>query len=300
MGLGITLIVILLIKIDIQLLINSLNNIHVLPLIVTFLLSLLGIPSAALNIQILMKSLKHVSFKHLARYQTYNYIGSIFLPLSTSDLSVVYSLKKEYDVSPGRGISIILTDKAITFFLTVIIAFFGLLYYINFRYASQIAILLLVAGIISIYFLFYNKQLRKFVIKYVLRKYAVKLKGLTFQFRDLITHHKKLIVYNTLITLFRTVVIALATLFAFNSIGQNISFLDAFLITNITQFAIIFPITPGGMGIKQGIGLFLFSKIGINPAITLSMYLVLALIKYSIAFILSLFVRLPKNERINV
>jgi uncharacterized protein (TIRG00374 family) len=294
-SIGIIILIVLIIKIDLELAKSIIANLKFIYLVPLLILSILTIFISGINIKILLKAKKSIKTRKIFKYQLIEYISSIFLPFSASSLSIIYLLKKHEDIGIGISTSTIVLDKAITFFLTAIIAFFAFTRYFGFGSAINIIYALIIAMII-IYLLFYSKTTRKIIIRFIPEKIRNKLTGVTTHFREMVKDQKELLVMNISITLIKFLVKSLKAVFAFLMLGFSLKVIDALFITTLAQLAVVFPITPAGIGVRQAIGISLFSQIGIPLTAGVAMYLLLMIIDYTLAAIFSFFISHQKFD----
>ena len=75
----------------------------------------------------------------------------------------------------------------------------------------------------------------------------------------------------------------------FLALGIHVSFFKILIIGMVAALVSLIPISINGLGIRQSIGIYLFSRIGVEPVYALNMFLIMVVISYSIAAILFLF-----------
>lgn len=81
------------------------------------------------------------------------------------------------------------------------------------------------------------------------------------------------VILSIFIHVLRAVTVSIAGL----SVGVNISFVYFLIFAPFVQIGGMVPITMGGMGVKEGIGVYLFSLVGVEGASALSMYIIVRL-----------------------
>ena len=296
-AIGIGILIALVFKIDFELFKVLITNLHWIFLLPLIFLRLVELFLGALNLKILLIAQKSIKIAEVVKYNIINFVGSTFLPLSAATLSIIYFLYKRNGIKPGISTSTIILDKSITFFLSLIVIFFAALKFFGIKTAVNV-IYLGIIGIVVLYLMFYSKRTRKFIMRIVPKKYFSKLSGITTHFRMMFRNHKRLIIGDLLVTIVTLFVRALIIFFAFKTIGFNISIFDTLLIVNIAQLAVVFPITPGGLGVREAIGVYLFSLVGVPLTTTLTVYLLMIIMKFCLAAVFSMLIpyQLKKHD----
>ena len=85
----------------------------------------------------------------------------------------------------------------------------------------------------------------------------------------------------------------------FFSLGADIPLLTLILISGLENVSNSIPLTINGLGIKQAVGIYVFSALGISPVITGARYATGLFIQYSFGFLSTLFIKhdfLKKDE----
>ena len=116
-------------------------------------------------------------------------------------------------------------------------------------------------------------------------KYADKFKGFYKAFKNLFLYHKKKIAINIFITLLRPIGNALLIIFIFKAMGIETSLLYTILINAVTLIVSLIPLTPNGLGIREGVGSFLFLQIGVPLESSVAMYLIILMMNYATGII---------------
>ncbi|MBD3310421.1 flippase-like domain-containing protein [Candidatus Woesearchaeota archaeon] len=279
---GIIILIILISKVDLDLLkviISSIQPLYLLPLV---FFRFLEIVFASTNLKILFSAVRKIGFMDMLRYQIVNFVGSTILPLSASAIPVMYLLKKKHDINYGIFTSTFVLDKAITFFLTLTVMFFAFVKFYDIRTAGFV-FLAGAAALLVLYMLFYLRATRKIVIRLVPERYLKHLSGITSHFRTMIRSHWRLILLNMLSTVAALIAGGLMLMFAFKTLGTDVSLINTVLVSSIARLAVVFAITPSGIGIRQAIGVYLFTLVGVPLTISLAMYLLVLIVKHLLA-----------------
>jgi len=294
--LGISILVILLYKIGISSIIETVGQMNLYYLPVIILLYFTNLFFGSLNIMILMSHRKIKPKLHeIYSYYMLSWAVGLFIPGRVGEVSLVYLLKKK-KIPLGEGFLIFVLDKFISVLFLAIVSTIGFFLFFNLGTAlwllSLVVSILVVGGL-----LMFSAFGRKGIKRFVLRKYAKKFKGFSTLLKFFFKKKSHLILLNFANTGLRWSVSAVIYFFAFMSFGKFIPLWLILLITCITSVMSFVPITISGLGIRESVGVYLYSQaytseiIGytLEPALIVSTYLLVVICSYSIAAIIFYF-----------
>jgi len=279
---GVSILILLLYRVGIKSIYINLSSINLLylPLILVLIGSIFLIN--ALNINILLKShKKDINFFTLLRYVCTAYSLSIFTPGKVGELSLIYFLKKN-KLSLGEASAVVIMDKLITIVITCFFGIFGIFYFFSVNQSINITIILLVIFCIILFSIFNNKG-RGIIKKYILKSYSVKFKNFHKYLVSYPNKYKREIMKNAFLTFLRLMVSSLSIFLIFLALGKNVPIMFIFLIKAATVVISFVPLSPNGLGIKESLGVYLYSRIGIASSIVGGMYIVVICLDYFIA-----------------
>jgi len=294
--LGICILSILLYKIGIEPIFATVGqmNLYFLPIIA--LLYFVNLFFGSLNITILMSHMKTRPKLHeVYSYYMLSWAVGLFIPGRVGEVSLVYLLKKK-KIPLGEGFLIFVLDKFISVFFLSIISAIG--FFLFFDLGTAVWLLSLVVSILVVGgLLMFSAFGRKGIKKYVLRKYAKKFKGFSTLLRFFFKKKFHLILLNFVNTGFRWSISAVIYFFAFMSFGKSIPLWIILLITCITSVMSFVPITISGLGIRESVGVYLYSQeytsqiIGytLEPSLIVSVYLLIVICSYLFAALIFYF-----------
>jgi uncharacterized membrane protein YbhN (UPF0104 family) len=124
-----------------------------------------------------------------------------------------------------------------------------------------------------------------------LRKYAYHFEGFSKTLFSYERENKGMALLNMFLTMVRIIVIALSEKAMFLALDTNIPLLTLILVGGLETLSASIPLTVNGLGIKQAIGIYVFSTIGVSPTITGARYLIGLFIQYSFGFISTFFIK---------
>jgi len=246
--------------------------------IVVYIVSLL---LTAYSLKALFNSVRIISFKEWLRYYLIGLSTGLVLPGRAGDLSVIYFLKdKGFDI--GESTALTLVDKAITLAIFSMIAFLGLFTILS---SKELIYGIIAAFVLLIGCLFLFTERGKNIVKKIIGRYAENFKGFSRTLKNLLKNHKEKIAINIIVTILRPIGNGLLIVFILKAMHYDVSLLYASLISSITLIASLTPLTPNGLGIREGVGTFLFSKLSIPLEASVSMYLIILLLNYTTGII---------------
>ncbi len=256
-------------------------SIAIILFLISFLITVYGV-------KILFDTIKPLPFWEWVKYSLCGFSLGLVFPGRAGDLSIVYLIKKKgFDY--GESIALTLVDKLSTLIIFGLIATIGAFTILK---SKQLYWGLAIGAACILLGLFiFTTSGRSFVRK-IIGKYANHFKGFNKAFQRLINSHKEKLALNLFITLIRPIINGILTVCIFKALGIEAPIFFAIIISTITIIMSLVPITPNGIGLKEGVGIYLFTLIGISPegaasmyALTLAIYLslgVVGMIIYSI------------------
>ncbi len=264
--------------------IKNVNGIYLIPAVFSFLTSLIF---GAGKIDLLLKALGYkINFWKIIRYSMTAWALGTVTPGKLGEFSMLYFLKKER-LNIGRGAAVVLLDKIITFVSIATFAVIGVMMYFTQKIALELGFILIIAIILGLIMLRLG-QLRKFIIKRILKKYALPFRGFSKTFFLILTQRKKILSLCILITIIKGMIGAFVSYSLFFALNIPISYWHVFFITAMTTLLSLVPITISGLGIKEASTVYLFNLlIGIDISIITGVAVLSLLIKYSNAAIIS-------------
>ncbi len=292
---GVLILIILVSKVDLSLLKEVMKGVKAWFLVPLVVLRVGGILLKAVNVQVLLKAVKQVKIYDVFKYELVNFVGSAFIPFSASVASVIYFLKKRDNINARESVATLFVDKTISFILAVMVVVVGVLKYKGIE-SQWIMITLFGACVIGIFIVFYTKWMEKVMLWMIPKKHASFFPDVAAHYRLLWNKHKNLIMINGAITAVSLVANGLIVVAAFKMLSFDIGFIDAFLLTNMVQLATFLHITPGGIGVKQAVGTYLYGLIGIPLTVSVAMYVILEVIRYALACIFSVTTKIPMER----
>ncbi len=294
LGLGIILYLYTTIGIDrIWLEISQLNPSYIVPILFVLGLSFV---IATLNILIFIRAIgKNVAFSQLLKYYIISWSMGLVVPGKIGEFSIVPLLSKK-NVKIGEGTAISILDKVITVFVLSIVSAFGLIFIFD---LPDTPILLLVLIIISVapVLIIRSEAVRQIIRKKILRKYEKKFIGFSKVFFSLIKNKATLL--NTILTGFKWFLSSATLWLFFLSLETHLSLVLVFFVSAITTIVSLVPITISGLGIREGMALYLFGMMGVAESTVASVYFLFLILNYLIASFVFLTIKMEKNDEKN-
>jgi hypothetical protein len=277
------LISIIILKIGIKDILNEISRIDVFFIILIFAMFLLLIFVEAFTIKILSDKIRFIPLKKMFVYYLLSWSFAVFFLGRIGEFSLVYFLGKE-KINVGRAAAITIINKTITLVSLAFVSMIGVVYF--FGIIESIKLLSLFALILASFFvILLNHKVRFLVRKYILRKYETKFEGFSKTFFYFIRSKKKAILANFLMTFVKWSLNALMYSLLFFSMGENVSLLFIIIIESISSIVSLLPISIGGLGVRESIGIYLFTRVGINPETSAAVYFVFLAMTYLISLV---------------
>jgi uncharacterized protein (TIRG00374 family) len=233
-----------------------------------------------LNLWILYSPLKKLKFSSLLKKYLVSWSLGMLVPGKLGELSIAYFLKDEIPL--GKGAAVAVMDKIVTLFTLAVVALIGIVYFFGYWIAAQLGVIVILAGIVGLV-LFVSSKVHEFVKKVILRRFAKKLKGFSSTFIEYAKKHKIIILFNSLFSLIKWSILSFVIYFTFASMGMFISPLLIFIITIMTSFISLIPITIEGLGVREGVAVYLYGLISVEPRLVASMSIFTLVVGYGIA-----------------
>lgn len=265
-------------KIDVKETLTILKEVNLFWIFIGIGISIFSTLITGYSLKVLFDSVKRIPFLEWMRYYLIGFSMGLILPGRAGDFSIIYFVKeKGFDIGESTALTVI--DKLITLIIFGTIAAIGVFTIFNSSqlYLGLALTLFCIVGGLSLFTGIGRRFIRK-----IIGKYAEKFKGFNRTFKNLIQHHKDKIAINIIITLYRPIGNTLLMVVVLKALGiGDLSFFYLMIINAITLIVSLIPLTPNGLGIREGVGTLLFSAIGVTAEATVAMYVILLMINYT-------------------
>ena len=241
------------------------------------------------NIQLLLRAYrKRLPFLRTMRHYLRSWAYGLFLPSKIGEFTLMYFLKEE-GVAYSRGFIISLTDKLITFVVLFCYAFAALVRFVGWGITGLIVLGIIVLGLIGGFFCLSSPG-KNLLRKYILRRFARKLRGFSEDLRWLVLNRKRFLAVNTLITFAKWGLMFMQVQWIFYALGLQVGYFTIMSAVSIGILASLVPISIRGLGVTENISVELFTGYGVSAVMAGSSLLILAVLKYLQALLIFLFV----------
>lgn len=274
---GISILTLLIYKVGIKNIIESINSMNSLYIIPIILVTIISIILGAINIWVLTLTVKKYSLTKLIKHYSTAWAIGMITPGRIGDLSLAYLWKKEINL--GKSMSILITDKIIS--LVVLFLFGGIAIFTFYPgdTAIKIFITALVLTIIGAAIL-YTKTGRDFIKNIILKKYSKLFKGFHKTNKKYLKNNLKPILANLAISIIRFATGTLLGYLIFISLNIKINFYYLLLIFAVVQIVSLIPITINGLGIREALSIYFLAKLGISAEIVMARSLIELITQY--------------------
>jgi len=255
---------------------------YFIPLILLFIASLV---ISALNLKLIADLFRVISFREALSIVVLSFAATLFSPGRIGQFSQVYLLKNK-GLTIGQGTATVIADKVLTL---VVLSFFASLSVIFFLPPDYGVTVLggLVVGWIGLFFFLYSETGRNLIKKFILRKYRDIFTGFKKAIDEIVAQ-KQRVFWDLVLSAVRLLVTALTTQVAILGLGGNAFFPWIILISAATQILSFIPITPNGLGVKEGGFAVMATFIGIPLGVATIAIFIMTILNYAFAGIVSL------------
>ncbi|MDP3698159.1 MAG: lysylphosphatidylglycerol synthase transmembrane domain-containing protein [Nanoarchaeota archaeon] len=257
-------------------------------LVLAYLFFIVSVFIAVMNLYILFYPLQKIDPRRFIQYFFASRVTSLIFPGRLGEFSLSYYLKGE-NINLGRGVAAVVTDKLITVTISMLLGIIAVSAFMKGQHIT--AFVLYVFLMLMLFVLLLSSRSRDFIKKWILRKYARHFAGFSKTLFSYEQEHKDMVLLNMVFTLVRMMVLALSAKAMFLALETDIPLLTLILVSGLETLSNSIPLTVNGLGIKQAIGVYVFSAIGVSPVITGTRYVLGFLIEYSFGFFSTFFIR---------
>lgn len=296
--LGISILIFLIYNIGLSNLFETLKkfNFAYLPLIIIVLL--LTYILAGINTWILIWPFRKVSLLNIIKYTFFILFFAAILPGKIADLLLLHFLKKE-KINISQSTIVLFFDKIISLLLKVIFSLIGTIFILKQFNFLFVGIPLITLGIISLSLLIVNsKNIRDIIKNKLLKKYSSIWKGFSKNLKNYQKEYKIYLGYNGLVTLIKILAESLLFFLLFLSFGQYVNPLEIFFVFSLLSIIILlaFPIGISGLGVREALGVVIFSSIGVDSAVVFSSLM----LRIFIVYIINLGTFIKYHDELNI
>ena len=256
--------------------------------ILAYIFFVLSVLIAVLNLYVLFYPLQKIEPRRFLQYFFASRITSLIFPGRLGEFSLSYYLRGE-NINLGRGMAAVVTDKLITVTISMILGMIAVSVFMKGQHIT--AFVMYVFVILMLFAMLLSSRSREFIKKWILRKYARHFTGFSKTLFSYEREHKDMVLMNMVSTLVRMIMLALSAKMMFLALEKEIPLLTLILVSGLEVLSNSIPLTVNGLGIKQAIGVYVFSAMGVSPVITGTRYVLGFFIEYSFGFISTLFIR---------
>lgn len=268
--------------------------------VLAYLFFMLAIILAVMNLYFLFYPLQKIDPQKFLQYFFASRITSLIFPGRLGEFSLSYYLKGE-NINLGRGMAAVVTDKLITVTISMLLGIIAVSAFMKGQHITAFVFYILL--MLMFFVLLLSSRSRDFIKRWILRKYARHFAGFSKTLFSYEQEHKGMVLLNMVFTMIRMLVLALSAKAMFLALETDIPLLTLILVSGLETLSNSIPLTVNGLGIKQAIGVYVFTAIGVSPVITGTRYVLGFLIEYSFGFISTFCIKddlfVEKEEAVN-
>lgn len=247
-----------------------------------------SISIAVMNLYLLFYPLQQIDPRRFLQYFFASRVTSLIFPGRLGEFSLSYYLKGE-NINLGRGMAAVVTDKLITVTVSMLLGIIAVSVFMKGQHIT--ALVMYVLAMLLIFVLLLSSRCRDFIKKWILGRYARHFAGFSQTLFSYEREHKGMILLNISLTLLRMILLASSAKAIFLALETDIPLLTLIMVSGLETLSNSIPLTVNGLGIKQAIGVYVFSAIGVSPVITGTRYVLGVLIEYSFGFLSVFFIK---------
>ncbi len=188
------------------------------------------------------------------RFKAISWSTGMFLPGKIGEMSFALLLKKA-DVSTKKALAIFFIDRFVSF---SIIGFFSLIALIKYFEVKPDISYLITFFIVVFILLGLKNKIKKI-------KLVNKIYKLFIESKEYLKTEKKAILTNYFFSLINFILMFWITQILFSALGQKVELIDIALISSLALLIGLIPITINGLGLREGILIYLYSLVGVGP-----------------------------------
>ena len=234
-----------------------------------------------------------INFSKLFNYYLLSWSTGLFFPGKIGELVILKFFKNE-QIGYGQSSAIYLMDKIITGFVLLFFSSIGLFLLLDSYYLIFCGVLFITLVFIVFVLIITSKKIRDIIKIYILRKYSHLFEGFSKTLFSLFKNNKKIVFVNLVLTIIKAFISAIAIYLLFLSFGQSVSLLYIIVIDSLITVISFIPVSFNGLGLKESSAVILYSLIGISPVITVSSYILGAVLTYLLGFIIFISIKIDK------
>ena len=240
----------------------------------------LFVMAGALNAIVLTSALDSAIDKGLiVRGYLRSFALGMFAPSKVGELSYAHYLAGD-GRSYGLGLAVLLLDKGVTFVLSALAGSLALVYFGS-GWAAALTAAAAVSLILAAVAAIRNEPLRRWVRTRLLGENEADFRRFSHNVVCLLRDHRPAVAADVALTIVRMLLQAAAVCLGFRGFHTEVELLPALGIMAAVQLIGWIPVTISGLGLVQGAAVVLFAAfLGIDKAITLDLFLLLALTAY--------------------
>ncbi len=222
---------------------------------------LLTVVSWSLGVHVLLVRLRRGGLGPLIAASFKLQVLATVTPGRLGDLGLLYFLKGRF--SPGQLTAVLVVDKLITLLVNVVLALWGVGVFFSWHQAFLLLLFLSVPGFVLLYWLLFHCP--QAVFRWgLLANLIDKLEGLRSELRATCVDLPALAV-NLGLTVFRYLLAGLSLLLILSWFEVAAPYGKVILVQAMSQLVALLPVTVMGIGVQEGIHVYLFGLIGIAP-----------------------------------
>ena len=267
--LGIGLLLYLIYRIGPSRIVDTMLSLNLVSLLFVFLLVYASLFCMALGLYYFAKPAFPLRLRDVYTDTVLTWAFTTFGPGRAGEFLLIYFFKQK-GMPLGQASAIVVLDKIISIVLMAGLALLGLVLLVPQAPVFEWTLLTIV-GLFGV-ILFLSSWGRRFIRTYILRRFSSLFSGFGKTLSLLLYEHTGAITLNFALTILKTVLTAGVYIVLFWGFGLSVDPLYTVLIFCVFTIAQGIPVTMNGLGIREGIGIWLYSYLGVDSSTTLAVF----------------------------
>ena len=281
------LLVLLLYKIGLNNLLDSLSKINLLYQAPLLIIWLAGQVLGTMALIVLIKPLKlRVTFRQMFRRFMVSWSFAFVTPARAGEFLMANYLLRD-GLPLTRGIALVLIDKIVTLTVSLVIAIAGA--YVLFGIETGFVLTTLLAVCMLVFMVVSGSDRMECIIEGFLSRRFEPMSGGYSQLREYFSSLRWVLAVNLFITVFKFVMHGGFLWVVFLSIGVHPPVYITMLVTALVQVIVLVPITVSGLGLREGATVALFSMAGVDASASFTAAIITTFLAYiyaSVSFLI--------------
>ncbi|MBI4021230.1 MAG: flippase-like domain-containing protein [Candidatus Aenigmarchaeota archaeon] len=233
------------------------------------------------NLNILLRPLARIRMRRLFKTYLFGWALGLVTPGKVGEFAISFFLRDKIEV--GKTAAVYALDKATTILVLILFSMLGMALFLDPTTAWALSATFIGLWIAGVAVIFSDRG--RALVRRLLRGRAELFAGFAETFISYLKTRKRYVAGAVALAATRWVLNVIVVLLVFLSVGQPVPFLILLAIVPLSSLASILPITFSGLGVREGVFIFLTAQAGIASSVSTTVSLFLLMIDYSLVLV---------------